>query len=893
VTEPIPRLNAALEGRYRIERELGEGGMATVYVAEDLRHHRRVAVKVLRPELAAVVGAERFLAEIETTANLQHPHILPLFDSGEADGFLFYVMPHVEGEGLRERLDRERQLPVEEAVRIVADLAEALDYAHRHGVIHRDIKPGNVLLHEGRPLIADFGIALAVNAGGGHRLTETGLSLGTPHYMSPEQATGDEGVGPATDIYALGCVAYEMLIGEPPYTGSTPQAVLGKIITKEPEPVREHRKAVPGNVDAAIRRALEKLPADRFASAKGFASALADPTFRHGEPARTRAFASEAVWNPVSVGATALAALFGGMWLFGRAVPDNPTARLEVARFTVSPPEGTTLSTSQGFAITPDGGALLIRASGGLHRRDLGGLESVLIPGTQSAWMPFVSPSGEWIAFFDTRESVLKRVRLDGSGLQTLGEAPSSVRSGAWSEDGTIVFYSTGLGGLARIRETGGESEPVDTDASAVVWLDLLPGGRTVLGGVSPSSNLDDQVVGLVSIETGQVTPLFPGTMPRFASGHIVYWRRGQLWAVPFDPDRLVVTGEHGLLASGVDAGQNGLASFVLSDGVLVYRPGTVRTLGHGMPVWVDRGGNEEALAIEPGLYSWPRISPNGRRVALTRLQESEDVWVHDLESGVSLPLTTSPATDATPVWTPDGERVIFRSTRDGASNLYSRRADGSDEVQRLTDSPTDQRPIAFTPGGALLFEEFDVVSFFEGQDIWSLGMQPDAVPARLLGDDYAVSAPTVSPDGRFIAYQSSERGYPEIFVRSFPDLVGARMMSTLDVGQQTSAANADPREARAPVWSRDGREILYQSGSAVVSVPVSTEGTFTVGAPRIAFQSAGWPLAGEGRHYDMHPDGQRVLRIRVGATEDAAGPANELVVVLNWLELLLQREGN
>ena len=251
MSDSVSRLSVALEGRYAIERELGEGGMASVYLADDLKHERKVAVKVLKPELAAVVGAERFLAEIKTTANLQHPHILPLFDSGETDGFLFYVMPFVEGESLRDRLDREHQLPVDEAVKITTDLAEALDYAHRHKVIHRDIKPANILMHEGRPLIADFGIALAVGAAGGGRLTETGLSLGTPYYMSPEQATGDQFVGSATDTYALGAVLYEMLTGDPPYIGSTAQAVLGQIIAGEAVSATKKRGSVPANVDAA------------------------------------------------------------------------------------------------------------------------------------------------------------------------------------------------------------------------------------------------------------------------------------------------------------------------------------------------------------------------------------------------------------------------------------------------------------------------------------------------------------------------------------------------------------------------------------------------------------------------------------------------------------------
>ena len=262
--DPVTRLNAALEGRYCIERELGEGGMATVYLADDLKHNRKVALKVLKPELAAVVGAERFLAEIQVTANLTHPHILPLHDSGEADSFLFYVMPYLEGESLRDRIDREKQLPVDEAVRIATAVVNALDHAHRHNVIHRDIKPANILLQDGEPVVADFGIALAVGAAGGSRLTETGLSVGTPWYMSPEQATGDQPIGASTDTYALGSVLYEMLTGDPPYMGSTAQAVLGQIISSRAISATEKRASIPTNVDSALRKALEKLPADRF-----------------------------------------------------------------------------------------------------------------------------------------------------------------------------------------------------------------------------------------------------------------------------------------------------------------------------------------------------------------------------------------------------------------------------------------------------------------------------------------------------------------------------------------------------------------------------------------------------------------------------------------------------
>ncbi len=270
----VERLRAALADRYDIERELGAGGMATVYLAEDLKHKRKVAVKVLRPDLAAVLGAERFVQEITTTASLQHPHILPLFDSGTADGFLYYVMPYVEGETLRGKLNRETQLGIDEAVGIAVSLADALDYAHRHGVIHRDIKPENILLHDGRPVVADFGIALAVSAAAGGRMTETGLSLGTPHYMSPEQATAEKELTNRSDIYSLASVLYEMLAGSPPHVGSSAQQIIMKIVTDEARPITELRRSVPPYVGAAVAKALEKLPADRFASAHEFAEAL-------------------------------------------------------------------------------------------------------------------------------------------------------------------------------------------------------------------------------------------------------------------------------------------------------------------------------------------------------------------------------------------------------------------------------------------------------------------------------------------------------------------------------------------------------------------------------------------------------------------------------------------
>lgn len=326
----IDRLGSALAGRYSIERELGTGGMATVYLARDLKHDRQVALKVLHPQLAAVVGAERFLKEIKTTARLQHPHILPLFDSGDADGLLFYVMPYVDGESLRERITREKLLPVADAVQITSDVTSALDYAHRHGVIHRDIKPENVLVHDGRALVADFGIALAPSAGDS-RLTEAGMSIGTPEYMSPEQALGEQQLDARADIYAVGVMLYEMLTGAPPFAGPSAQAIVAKVITAKPVPPSRLRKEIPAHVEDAVLTALNKNPADRFATAAAFGSAIEGASAvprQRGKPTRRILWAAGAVGLLVGLGAIAVRPWQRGRDLPGRAPPDTAAKRL-------------------------------------------------------------------------------------------------------------------------------------------------------------------------------------------------------------------------------------------------------------------------------------------------------------------------------------------------------------------------------------------------------------------------------------------------------------------------------------------------------------------------------------------------------------------------------------
>ena len=626
MTDPIARLNAALEGRYRVEREISEGGMATVYLAHDERHSRNVALKVLKAELAAVVGAERFLAEIETTAKLTHPHILPLFDSGEADGFLFFVTPYIEGDTLRDKIDREKQLGIEDALDITKKVASALDYAHEHGVVHRDIKPGNILLSEkGEPTVADFGIALAVAQAGGGRVTETGLSVGTPHYMSPEQATGDRDVDPRTDVYALGCVLYEMLVGEPPYSGTTAQAVLAKILTDPtPAPTRV-RVSIPPNVDAAIRKALEKLPADRFTSAQDFSQALGDRGFRHGEEVASGVVTGLGLWNPLSIPATALALVFAvtTAWSLLRPEPPRPVQRQVLGTQDWA---GLEVPVGRFAAIAPDGSSMILPIQSGdgdqLALKLRGSTEINPIPGTEGASDVVYSPDGEWI-LYSIGPELFKRPLVGGSPIRIAEDAPTTggLVGLSWLDDGTILYEQFGqepgrsTRRVARISEDGGEPLDVVFGASeeqvAVTWVHGLPGARGALVVACPGTRcvLDATQLHMVDLEDLSSEVLFDGLARAWyvPTGHIVYVRAdGAVLAQPFDLTTLELAGSSLPLFDGVRtadfAGNSGMADMVLGpDGTLLYVEGpSMATTEEQRLVIVDLEGNTETLVLPP-----------------------------------------------------------------------------------------------------------------------------------------------------------------------------------------------------------------------------------------------------------------------------------------------------
>ena len=704
MSDPITRLNDALEGRYAIERELGEGGMATVYLADDLKHERKVALKVLKPELAAVVGAERFLAEIKTTANLQHPHILPLFDSGEADGFLFYVMPYVEGETLRNRIDREKQLPVDDAVALASKVAAALQHAHEHGVIHRDIKPGNILLQDGEPVVADFGIALAVGAAGSNRLTETGLSLGTPYYMSPEQATGDQPVGASTDTYALGSVLYEMLVGEPPYPGTTAQAVLGKIIAGKPVSATEHRPSIPANVDAAVRKALEKLPADRFTSAQDFVRALGDEHFRYGEVAAAGiAGAAVGPWKRLTTLGWSTAALFAVAfaWPLLRPEPPQPVTRqiLSTERWA-----GLQAPLGRLAALAPDGSSMVLPIGSGGGNRQLalkmrGSTEITPIPGTEGALEVVYSPDAQWIAYI-VGADVLKRPLVGGAPVTLAEDAnPSGVSALAWLDDGSILYEAEDesldvVRWIARISEDG---EPLGIvfgpeEQVAPAWARGLPGARgaLVIGcpgiGTCVADNANLYVVDFddLSWEIALEQVMRAWYAP---TGHIVYVRAdGAVFAQPFDAADLELTGSVIPLFDGVRVPGTWADMLLGADGTLLYVEGEGGAVGGSVtPVWVERDGT--AREIDPAWrtqgtpnFSSLALSPNEDRLAISMpgSDGTYDLWVKQFPTGPLSRLTFEGRRNHRATWSPNGESLRFLSSRAGDFDLWTKRADGS-----------------------------------------------------------------------------------------------------------------------------------------------------------------------------------------------------------------------
>ena len=885
MADTVTRLNAALEGRYAIERELGEGGMATVYLADDLKHERKVALKVLKPELAAVVGAERFLAEIKMTANLQHPHILPLFDSGEADSFLFYVMPYVEGETLQDRIDREKQLPVDEALGIATALANALQTAHEQGIVHRDIKPANILLSRDEPLIADFGIALAVGAAGGSRLTETGLSVGTPYYMSPEQATGDQAVGPASDTYALACVLYEMLVGEPPYLGNTAQAVLGKIIQGLPVSATAVRGSIPPNVDAAIRKALEKLPADRFTAAREFARALADPGFRYGESADPTGAAASVTgqrWRGVAAAMAVVAA--GSFWVAARGAL-SPEPR-PVLRMVMDFPAGEepVLPASGTFAISRDGSQFVYQGPGDpsqiwIKRRDA--LHAQPLQGTDGGSVPIFSPDGTEIAFVQDGE--LKKMPAGGGPSITIAEGVNmGLRGAAWLDDGTLV-YNSGNYQLWRASSAGGSTDMLVSNLDEVfgvnrglAWPVPLPDARGVLfaGCTAGCADVDLFVLDLV---TGEARTLVEESGKGWytSTGHLVYVRTdGGVFAAPFDLEELELTGDAVPVLGGFSMWLGAGADVVMSDeGDLIYLEGQAGGASAQL-VWLTPEGDEEPLDAEwQGVFATPALSPDGGAVAVAVNDGDQgDIWIKQLPSSPAARLTFE-GSNQRPFWGPDGVTVSFLSDRAGDNlDVWRKPADGSANAELVLDLDEGIIGAGWSPDG-----EWLVFRTVGGGDILAIRPGVDTVPVPLSVTPAVERSPVVSPDGRWVAYTSDVTGIGEVYVRPFPESAsGAQRQVSIGGG-----AN--------PWWSPSGRQLSYNVSGMIRVAELSLEPSLAVGATTTLVQVTGgaYRIAATVRQYAVAPDLSRVLAIRAPGTTGESDARGRFVYVQNWLEEL------
>jgi serine/threonine-protein kinase len=763
------RLSAALADRYRVERELGAGGMATVYLAHDLRHDRQVAIKVLHPDLAAALGAERFLTEIKTTAKLQHPHILPLLDSGAADGLLFYVMPYVSGETLRSRLERERQLPLEDVLLIAREVADALGAAHALGIIHRDIKPDNILLQGGHAVVADFGIALAVQEAGGARMTQTGLSLGTPQYMSPEQAMGERSVDARTDIYALGAVTYEMLTGEPPFTGATAQAVVAKVLTERPAPPSTVRDTVPASVEAAVLKALSKLPADRWSSTARFAEGLVQGdssvltgAVRSAPPPRSSLLAGAAILG-------GLLLLAAGWWLGSTrsAPPDSWTA---YSQLTDASGEETSPS------LSPDGESFAyasnVRGSWDIYVQRVGGRNPIVVAGdsTLDERWPAYSPDGRQIVY-----------SLAGGGLFLVGATGESARrltsvgsNPSWSPDGAqIVFGSEEV------------LTPYQVYGTGALWIVPVSGGEPRLllrteawgGGYQPAWSPSGSRIAFWSARAGQrdlATIAVTGGAPVWVTDDVaVDWapswspdgrhlyfasdRGGTMgiWRIGVDEATGRATSPPELVVAGVDVSMD-LPQLSRDGASMIFRSKleSVNPAAIALDQVAERIGAVRLLQRRSGILTPSDISPDGAWLALYNSPDrQQDLFVMRPDGTELTRLTDDPARDWNPRFTPDGEALTFHSNQSGTYEAWLLRRDGSGRT-RLTDFGGSGvvYPMFAPDGQRLMVERFDSIAPFVGSAPWPVTRESATLLVGTALPEGDLNTAYWSRDGRWLS---------------------------------------------------------------------------------------------------------------------------------------------
>jgi serine/threonine-protein kinase len=871
-------------GPHEILSAIGAGGMGEVYKARDTRLDRIVAIKVLPTHLADRAELrERFEREARTIASLNHPHICTLYDIGHQDEIDYLVMEYLEGETLAHRLLK-GSLPLEQVLQFAIEISDALDKAHRKGVTHRDLKPGNIMLIKSGAKLLDFGLAklrqdaapatpLSQLPTAEDAITAQGSILGTLQYMAPEQLEAKE-ADARTDIFAFGAVVFEMATGKKAFAGKSSASVMAKILEAEPPPMSSLQPMTPPALDRVVKKCLAKEPEDRWQSAKDLTDELKWVAAESASPAAPAvAPATQARiwrrWVAVSAVACLAAAAIASLlaWVL------KPTAPKAVTRFSIFLPPGQRMAGFQkAIAISPDGRRLVYAAGPStlaiqLYIREMDGLEARPIPGTEGSLNPFFSPDGQWIGFFNNGEKLMK-VSLGGGAPVSLADVNGGDFLGAsWGSQGVIAFAPRAAVPLQQVSDAGGNPQPLtrfEIGEGSQQFPDLLPGGKAVLFAVSKPGAPTKLVA--QSLTTGARRELIQsGGQPLYApSGHLVYAQGANLMAAPFDPQRLAINGAAVPVIAGV-LFDRGIAQYDFSStGSLVYVPGSVQSAQFKL-VWVDRKGGEQAVPAPPHNYVLPRVSPDGKRVAAGIEEADSQIWLYDLSRDTLTRLTFEGTANIDPLWTPDGKRIAFKGS---GNRLFWQPADGSGAAEALTSSELSGNnvPGSWTPDGQVL--AFMEINPSTGYDIYTLPLK-DRKPQPFIRTPSLETAPRFSTDGHYMAYVSDESGRLEIYVRPYPGPGGKWQIST-EGGSE-------------PVWNPKGRELFYRAGKKMMAVDVTTEGAFSVGKPKVLFEGTYVPTPRSFPDYDVSPDGQRFLMLK--ASEQAT--PTQINVVLNWFEEL------